>query len=251
MPVRLDEFSLNKDIPTPLYYQLSQQLLDKIKSGAFKVGDQIPNESELTEGLSISRSTVRQAISELVSEGYLLRVKAKGTFVSKPKVDEGFFQILESFNAEMMRKGLTPSTKVLSLKKLTGVEEITSRLHLPPGSMLIYLCRLRYADDEPVVYLETFLPFDRFEGLIKTDFTSASLYTELEEIFGARITRAVRQIEAAGATSQEAELLEMKKNAPICLVKTVAYTHGDIPAEYSIARYRGDRNKFSVELIRK
>lgn len=247
----MSDFHLKKDIPVPLYYQLKQQILEKILANELQVDEQIPKEMELGDVLGISRSTIRQAINELVSEGYLYRIKAKGTFVSKPKVDEGFFQKLESFNQEMLLKGLKPSTKVIALKAIQGMESVNKRLQISVEERLIYLCRVRYADDEPVVYLETYLPYDRYKGLLKEDFTAQSLYSVLEQKYNSRVARAVREIEATNATSQEIKLLNMKQNSAICLVKTVAYTTCDVPVEYSVARYRGDRNKFTVELVRK
>jgi len=249
--IDLNNIKLNKATPIPLYYQLKNQLKDMILENGLESGEQIPNELDLVEGLSISRSTVRQAINELVFEGYLYRVKAKGTFVSIPKVNEGFFQILESFNQEMYSKGLKPSTKVIALKAIKGIEAINSKLGLPFEEKLIYLARVRYAQEEPIVYLETYLSFDKFKEILLEDFTLESLYSILEVKYNTRILRAEREIEAVLAKPIETKLLNMKKSSAICLVKTLAYTNGDQPAEYSVARYRGDRNKFTLELIRK
>ncbi len=249
MIVDVSNIKLNKTIPTPLYYQLKKQILEKIIHNEFSINDQLPNELDMVELFDISRSTVRQAINELVSEGYLYRIKAKGTFISHPKVDESFFQQLESFNNEMIRKGLKPSTKVLALKKVTGNVEMNTQLSLPLERPLIYLSRLRYANEEPVVYLETYLSGE-FENLLKEDFAAQSLYSILEEKYNLRIERAIREIEAVNANPQEKKYLNLDKNNAICLVKTIAYANNGIPIEYSIARYRGDRNKFKVELVR-
>lgn len=251
MPIEIGGIRLDKSVPVPLYYQLKQQILERILSGELAVDEQIPNEIDLVSALSVSRSTVRQAVSELVSEGYLLRVKSKGTFVSRPKLDEGFFQILESFNSEMLGKGLKPSTQVLELKAVPGVEKINRRLGITSDAPLVCLRRLRFADGEPVVYLETYLPHGRFAGLLDEDFTSQSLYSLLETKYRARVVKASREIEAVLATPEEARYLRIPRNSAVCLVKTMAYLSGDVPVEYSVARYRGDRNKFSVELIRK
>jgi GntR family transcriptional regulator len=251
MPITTSDFQLDKGTPVPLYYQLKQQILEKILSGVLVVDEQIPNEMDMGEALAVSRSTVRQAVSELVSDGYLYRVKAKGTFVSRPKVDEGFFQKLESFNSEMQLKGFEPSTQVLALKKAPAIEDINRKLGIPQESPLIYLARLRFANGDPVVFLETYLPYDRYAGLLNEDFTAQSLYSLLETKYNARVGKALREIEAVLANPAESKYLNIPRNAAVCLVKTLACVAGDVPAEYSVARYRGDRNKFSVELIRK
>lgn len=251
MPIDISDIHLDKTIPVPLYYQLKQQILQTVLTGIIGMEEQIPNEIDLVSGLAISRSTVRQAINELVAEGYLTRIKAKGTFVSRPKVDEGFFQKLESFNSEMLRKGMRPETKVLALNAAPGEDKINRRLGIPEQASLIYLSRIRYADSEPVVYLETWLPHDCFEDLLGEDFENQSLYSLLETKYNARVVKAVREIEAVNATPAVAKALAIPRNAAVCLVNTLAYTAGDVPVEYSVARYRGDRNKFSVELLRK
>lgn len=113
--------SLDKLLPIPMYYQIKQMILEAIKNGTLTVGDMIPAEMEFCEFCSVSRPTVRQALSELVSEGYLTRLKGKGTYVSRPKIQAMFFNRLLSFNEEMKERGLTPSTRVLALKSSSGL----------------------------------------------------------------------------------------------------------------------------------
>jgi GntR family transcriptional regulator len=246
----IGESKLNKNIPVPLYYQLKQILVNEITSNRLAVGDSIPTEAELSSEFNISRPTIRQALSELVSDGYLYRLKGKGTFVSKPKIDERFFQKLGSFNDEMVQKGLKPSTKVLALKVIPGIGRINSIFRIPLDGELIYLYRLRFADDEPIVLLETYLPYKNHAEIIKVDFTSNLLYRVLEEKYGEKIVKASRKIEAVNVNNEDSKILGIKKNDAILLVKTTAFDQNGIPTEYSEARYRGDRNEFSIELIR-
>jgi GntR family transcriptional regulator len=242
---------LDKNIPIPLYYQLKKQLLSLIEDSSLKEGDTLPPENELCALLNISRPTIRQAFSELVIEGYLSRFKGKGTFVSKPKLEERFFSKLETFEEEMLSKGLTPYTKVIKLSKLTGPHEANERLKLPLDKPLLYLIRLRSVNEIPVVYLETFLPYEEYEKLMDVDFNTHSLYDSLEEIYNVRVNRVRREIEAINAPKKESELLNVTKNTALNLVRTVAYASpSPNPVEFSIARYRGDVNKFSVELYR-
>jgi GntR family transcriptional regulator len=251
MPLHLGDIHLDKDVPVPLYYQLAQYLLERIRTGGLAQRECLPTEMDFVKMLGISRSTVRQALDDLVNAGYLTREKGRGTFVCRPKIDEGFFQKLDSFNQEMRQKGFEPGTRVLSAGRVSGRPDINRQLGLADDQPLFQLSRLRLADGEPVVFLETWLPDARLPGLAEMDFTTQSLYGILEARYGCRVERAVRKIEAVAAKPQEARLLSIKTGEPICLVRSVARLGDDTPIEYSVARYRGDRNQFTVELVRR
>lgn len=245
-------YTLHKDIPVPLYYQLKLQILADIKEGRLHVGDMLPPECELCKEMGISRPTVRQAMGELVAEGHLTRCKGKGTFVSAPSVrpvDARFFQGLQSFNEEMLQKGLAPSTRVLALEMVSNREDIAATLRLAEDKRLIHLSRLRSADGQPLVVVDTWLPYARFRGLMEEDFEVKSLYALLEQKYNLRVDRATRQFEAAGVAPEDAALLGMDAGRAVCRVYTLAYAKNQ-PVEHSIARYRGDRNIFTVEWFR-
>ena len=69
----------------PLYIQVKQHILEQIKGGKFKPGDKLPSEKELTDLFGVSRVTVRNALGELQSEGIIVRISGKGTFVADAK----------------------------------------------------------------------------------------------------------------------------------------------------------------------
>jgi GntR family transcriptional regulator len=243
--------TLDKHIPIPLYYQLKKQILTLIQNTTIQEGDMLPPEKEFCSLLKVSRPTIRQAFTELVNEGYLNRYKGKGTFVSKSKVDDRFFSKLETFHDEMTAKGLTPHTKLIALKKLFGPLEANERLGISLDAPILYISRLRSVDNIPLVYVETFLPYEQYEKLMEVDFNTTSLYDSLEKLYQTRVNRVRREIEAINAPRKEAELLHIARNKAISLVKTVAYSDKfSSPVEFSIARYRGDNNKFSVEVYR-
>ena len=247
----LDSISLDKNIPIPLYYQLKKQILFLIDSSIIKEGEMLPPENELCRMLNVSRPTIRQAFAELVNEGYLNRYKGKGTFVSTPKVNDRFFSKLETFHDEMVEKGYNPNTLVIKLDKIKGPLEANERLSISLDAPLIYLSRVRSVDAVPLVYVETFLPYDEYKELMKVDFRVSSLYDSLEKMYNKRVNRVRREFVAVSAQKKEAELLQTTRNKALLLVKTVAYS-GDAlnPVEFSIARYRGDLNKFNVEVSR-
>jgi len=243
-----DVDALDRDVPIPLYYQIKRFVLAQIKNGSWPVGHQIPTEQQFCEKFDISRPTVRQAISELISEGHLSKKNRKVT-VSKPKMDGSFFSKLQSFNAEMQAKDLTPSTRVLTIEVRTNAE-VSEKLALEKDAQCIYLERVRYADDDPIVWVETYIPHKSMPDLKSVDFRHASLYETIEKRYQIRIERVDRIVEAILAGSRESELLGVDKGDPICFVKTTAYDQYNEPVEFSVARYRGDRSQFAVSISR-
>lgn len=246
----LNKIKLNKDVPIPLYYQLEQNLLALIEEGVFVEGDLIPTEKELSNFLEISRPTVRQALNSLVDSGYLIRNRGVGTFVTKPKLTDQFFVKLESYNDELIKQDRVPHTEVLRFKEIPAIDHVNKKLNLDLHKSLLHLQRLRYADDCPIVYLDTYMPYDTFQLLLQENLAENSLYSLMNEVCGIVVTHAQRYIEAVPARANEAKLLKIEENAPICLTRSVSFTDNKIPIEYSIARYRGDKTKFLVEIYK-
>ena len=234
---------LNKAVPIPLYYQLKQYILREIKKGAWQPGAQLPSEMLFCDTFCISRPTVRQALKELTAEGHLTRVNRHVT-VSKPKMAGEFFSTLQSFNAEMQAMGFVPSTQVLHIG-LTNCQEASANLGIV--GECISLVRLRFANNEPIVWVETFLP-PHMKELLNIDFTKVSLYEALNSLYQTQIKWAQRIFEATVAGTREADVLNIKRGAALCFVKTLSYDQNDKPVEYSVARYRGDKSKFMVRI---
>ncbi len=237
---------INKNIPIPLYYQLQTAITELIDSNQLLPGDMIPRELEICEELGLSRTTVRQAIQELVNEGYIYRVKGKGSFVSKPKITQDFMNKIESFNDQIARLNMTPSTKVLSCKIIDIPEKLKSQFPLDTAKT-IELTRLRYADDTPIVYLKTYLPTS-CSFILAHDFEVESLYTILGQETDTKIVRVTRTNEAILATKTIADILNINIGAAIQYTVTTGFTENGIPIEFSRAYYAGDKSKFTVNL---
>lgn len=241
---------IDKNVPIPLYYQLKQILLAKIKNNEYKENEAIPTELELSIIFDISRPTIRQAIKELENEGYLYRRKGKGTFVSKTKIFQEFTKIISSFDNEIMKKGMIPKTKVLQQIIENASIEICNSLQIPENSKIIKLKRLRFANEEPIVVVDTYIPYSSFTDFINIDYNTNSLYETFEKK-GIHIKRVKRIFEAIKASTKVAEMLNIEKGNPVHQFETIAYIENDIPVEYSLSSYRGDMNKFVIEINRK
>ena len=245
----LEAGKLDKNVPIPLYFQLKQLLLDAIKRGDYPVDSMIPTEKELSAMFQISRTTVRQAITEMVQEGWLYRIASKGTFVARSKIKQDFIKRLEPFNEQISRTGRKPSTQLLALETGGMPADIRGYFGLEADGTYVYLHRRRFADDEPIVTVQTWLPLDKCECVMGHDFSTESMYNVLALSDRTRICRVNRVLEAVAAKSGDVENLNLQRGKPILLSTTIGYNRADEPIEYSIARYRGDRNRFEVDLL--
>lgn len=246
----LQEKVLNKNTPVPLYYQLETLILEEIENGTYPAGSMIPTEKELSQMFDISRTTVRQAIMDLVQKERLYRTKSKGTFVAHPKTSQDFMRTILSYDDDIRASGKNPSTEVLKLEVVDLPHEIAVEMGLEPGTKAIFLYRKRLVDGEPFVRVRTYLPYDVCSFLLDYDFTKESLYNILSEREDTNIVKIVRTCEARAANSEDVEILDIKRGRPIHYFSSLGYNQAGKLIEYSIARYRGDGSKFRVVISR-
>src|SRR5699024_932590 len=132
---------IDKNSPLPIYYQLSEQIKRLIQTEQLLPGDLLPSEREYAERHNISRMTVRQAISNLVTEGLLCRKKGKGTFVTEKKFEQNL-QGLTSFSEDMQSRGYAPSNKLISFKLTQADQPIAKSLRLNAGEAVYEIKRV-------------------------------------------------------------------------------------------------------------
>jgi len=238
--------TLDRSIPVPLYFQLKTLLLEDIKNGVYPPGSMIPTENELIDKFGVSRTTVRQTITELAKEGWLYRVKSKGTFVTRPKIRQDFLSTIESYNTEMKRKGLRAATEVLELKVDRAGDDVAACLNISPSDKVVCLYRRRFANDDPIVTIHTYLPDSSCHFVMSSDLANVSLYSELGRSDETHVVQIRRHVEAGLATKEDASLLDVKKGSPLLLTSSIGCNVYGTPIEYSVARYRGDLSAFDV-----
>jgi GntR family transcriptional regulator len=230
----------------PKYYRLKRHLLDMTRT--MPAGTPVPPERTLAAEFDTSRTTVRQALAELVVEGRLERVQGKGTFVAKPKVAQALR--LTSYTEDMRAQGLQPTSRLLEIAYIAAEPDLAGLLGIKPGGRVLRIERLRMADSEPMAIETTHLSTRKFPGLRKHLSRSGSLYKMLADVYDVHLAEAEETIETALATPREAGLLGTDVGLPMLLLSRHSRDRDGEPVEWVRSVYRGDRYKFVARLSR-
>lgn len=221
---------LKRNTTGTLYGQLCDQIMEKINNEIWKVGDKIPTEEELCEIYKVSRTTVRKALDELERSGFVRREIAKGTFVTEPinlSTRPPFF----SYTKEILSLGYEPGAKLL-LRDIRALPKIAAKdLELQYGEHVLHLRRLRTADGLPTFVSDSYLNSVKFPELLIADYNEMSLLNLFSRILHANVCRAKQWISAGVGSPETCELLELKENATILIIKRILFIQDDIPLE--------------------
>jgi GntR family transcriptional regulator len=242
--------TIDKASPVPFYYQLRQLLERAVADGVLAAGDQIPTEASLCERYDVSRTVVRQALSDLERTGLVTRLKGKGTFVAQPKVSEFVAQSLTSLHEDLSARGERLETKVLRLEAEPVSPHVAAMLELPDSERIVLLERLRFLRGEPLVVTTAYMPYSICARILELDMSERSLFETYEQELGLKLHRGSRAMEARAATTEIAHHLAVPEGSPILAFSGVTYLDDGRPVEYFIGLHRGDRSRFETELFR-
>jgi GntR family transcriptional regulator len=236
--------------PIPYYFQLSSYVEEKIKAKELVPGCLMPSEQEICEKLRISRTVVRQAMADLERKGLVTKQNGKRSSVAYPIYNGSLMQTLQGFYEDAVSKGQTPTTRVLDLGVEPAKGEVAEALKLKEGVPVIMLNRLRFLDGEPEVLVVTYIVESKCPGLVGEDLTNQSLYELLARKFGLVIAQGHRTVEAIALDRADAKLLNLRSKSPALLLKSIGLLENGEPLEYFVAKHRGDRSKFHMNMIR-
>jgi len=227
----------------PLYEQLMEKIKSAINTGNYKPGDKLPSEIDMARQNNVSVITARKAVNELAAVGYVEKKQGKGTFVATPKYGRDYTHIM-GFSEACNLMGLKAGSKLLDHKIVVPNSAVLTALGLPPGSQTVFISRLRFVNDEPMAIEDNYFSLD-FAFLLN-EALEDSLFDVLREKADINIEKSNKLIEICRATSKEAQLLNLRKNNPLLLVRSTAFAHNGKPVYVCTQIINGERFKLHV-----
>ncbi len=222
----------------PAYYQLAEDLKNKIESGELKPGDVIPSEAQLAAQYGVSRMTVRNGLSLLSKGGYINSFQGKGNFVASPKMDRMYFYFSEN---NLLGQNKKLDAKLLSVDVLAADDKTASKLQVPDGSRIVRIEQMLISEDGPVAIDRRFLPYVKGAPLLEKEIEYAAfpeLVSRHTELVSARNGISVQ---ACVLMKEEAKLLKSKVGFPALCIEQIIYSRDSKPLGWSKMICRGDR----------
>jgi GntR family transcriptional regulator len=239
-----------KDRCIPLYYQLENILREKIRSGECGPGDPLPTEVELVRFYSVSRITVRQALSALEKDGLIFRKQGRGSFVTgKETVRESMK--LTGMIDDLVRMGIKTRAKFINFGFIDPPKKVIDILKLEKDTKVLRIERIRLVKGSPISYSLTYVPPDVGSKIGIKDLAVYPLINVLEKKCKVKIGQGNQVIGATVADSRIASYLEIMTGAPLLRIERVILDTDGRPVEYVLILYRSDKYHYSVDLVRR
>jgi len=231
----------------PLYLIAQERLMTLIEEGAFRPGDRFPAEPVLAKELGISRSTLREVLRVLEEDGLITRRPGIGTFIvrdRRPLIEAGM-ETLESVETMAHRLGMVAGTVNLRIGRIKASAAYAQKLSVEEGTPLLYLSRIKTAQDRRVAYMYDLLPErsinltdlrDRFQGSV-IDYL-------LEQ--GVPIAYARSDILPTNASNSLAGKLRIKPKTPLLLLEETLYLKDGSRGGYSLNYFVREFFRFHV-----
>jgi GntR family transcriptional regulator, N-acetylglucosamine utilization regulator len=239
---------LDRNSPIPLYDQLKAAIDERIESGEWSPETQVPSERGLCEQFQISRITVRQALNQLVSDGRLIRIHGRGTYVAPSPLKKCLLPLV-GFSEDMLARGQKPGAHVLQFESATAPPHVARALELGAWEEIIILKRLRLANGRPMAVETVHIPKRVCPGLLQEDLEDRSFYQLLKKKYGISPVRAAQQWQAVACPTPDAKLLGIRRGSPVLRIQRTTFEREGHPFEHLESFFRGDRYIFYAELL--
>jgi GntR family transcriptional regulator len=237
---------LDGNNPIPFHLQIRKLLEEEISEGRYE--EKIPSERELMNRFSVSRTTIREAISHLVHDGILEKIHGKGTFISqKPPIHE-WLHSLNSLTETIKNMGMVPGAKLLNCGNYEEPTYISEILNV---NTFYSIERLRTANSTPIAIERHYYPKELGLQLSKHDLETSTIYDLMENHLGIELVEAEQFISSKIVDSSDAVHLELPVGSSVLCVERLIINASGEPIEYYTSHFRPDMYVYRIKTKRK
>ena len=201
-------------------------LIQELRSGRYAGQDRLPAETELAADQNVSRTVIRDALSELEREGFVERVRGIGTVVNHDVVAlENRVDHKLEFYSMIRARGFEPHSDCMEVTRELATPDLAKSLAIAPGNTVLCIRRRVLADEIPVLYSCDAIPLALFrqESLALADFTRP-IFELLEEAAGQQTASTVAHIRAEIGEPQVRRLLRQRDNQALLMLDEIFYS---------------------------
>ncbi len=240
---------ISRDEHEKLYLQLFDILKKKIENKEWTSGIQIPTEDQLCKMFNVSRATVRNAVLELVRQGYLVRQQGKGTFVSNNYISEGLI-MTTVFKKLWVEDESQYSKEVLAKTVMMPIGDLSKEMNIPENKHVIYVKALWSLQNEPSILQESFIPFNICPQLIEEGLEKISIIDLFEKKYSIKITKVLNYFDLLILDREIAQSLKVSEKSPALQMIQKIFS-GDTLVLLSKFYKKSDENKVVIAFQRK
>ena len=241
------EQSMMRADAVPLYHQIFLALRDDIVSGRAPFGSAIQTEFELAAKYSVSRITARRALFELADKGFVERKRRTGTRVVFRSPSAPIEANLEHAVEALVAFGRNTRVRVLHLQEQSADAEVAETLQIPVGSPFVCAERIRYLDGEPLGHVVSHVPMPFAAQVTRSALETTPILALIRE-GGFKISGGRQTVSALAAEPSLAAALQLEPRSVILRIERVVTDAEGVPLLRTIAQYRADRYRVSVDL---
>lgn len=233
----------------PLFAQVQASLRADILKNRLPPGAKLPSEAALETSFSVSRITVRRALSALHAEGLIEKVNGKGSFVTRPE-DAPRLGPLTGFYTHMRASGEVARGKTLSVRETKASRVAADALRIAPGTPLLAATLLRFVNDEPFAYGVMQAEPALTRALLVEDLNVNDVMVVLESRLGYRLMSSHIEAGAVAAGKMRGRLLQVDEAAPLLRIRFTPHDATGKPLVFSEMYFRADRFNYKAVLKR-
>jgi len=218
------------------------QLIEEMRNGRYQGIAKLPPEDELAKEMSISRTQLRDSLSQLESRGYISRRRGLGTLINRHVLALGIRADVETeFRKIITEMGMEPGIASTHIQEIFSDEAISSKLEIRSGSPVYCIGRLITADGREVIYCEDYLPHQHIRRFDYTDDDLAKpVFDFLEQFCDEQVYMDITRMKPMGADERLASLLNGSVGDPLMRLDEVAYNFEGVPLIWSMEYYVAD-----------